>query len=267
MSDAYVHGYSTAEQIRLTRQAGILAPFIHAHAIFAPGSRVLEAGCGVGAQTVELATRNPQVSFVAVDHSADSIELARQRLAACALGNVELRVADINELPCDDGEFDSVFLCFVLEHLRSCERALGEIRRVMQPGARLHAFEGDHGSVLPCPDDLAIDRLVAAVSRNQSLQGTDPYIGRRLCPLLIESGFQNVRVEPCVAYADATRPAWVDEFTQATFIDMMKAQRAAVIGRGLLNELDWRHGIEALERTKRSDGSFSYTFFRATANR
>ena len=76
-----------------------------------------------------------------------------------------------------------------------------------------------------------------------------------------------MRVEPCVAYADATRPAWVDEFTQATFIDMMKAQRAAVIGRGLLNELDWRHGIEALERTKRSDGSFSYTFFRATANR
>ena len=267
MSNAYVHGYSAAEQVRLTRQAHILAEFIHSRAIFPPGSRILEAGCGVGAQTTQLASRNPQASFVAVDRSADSLRIAQQRVAVYALGNVEFQVADINRLPFRDAEFDGAFLCFVLEHLSSREQALGEIRRVLRPGAKIHVFEGDHGSMLAWPDEPAIGRLVAAVSRHQCLQGGDPYIGRRLCPILSESGFQNVRVEPCVGYADATRPEWIDGFTRATFIDMMQSQRETVLERGLMTDLEWRDGIEALGRTTASDGSFCYTFFRATADR
>jgi len=150
---------------------------------------------------------------------------------------------------------------------RVLAQALGEIRRVLRPGARLHAFEGDHGSVLAWPDDPAIDRLVSAVSRHQCLQGGDPYIGRRLAAILSESGFQHVAVEPCLAYADATRPDWIDAFTKATFIDMMKAQREAVLERDLISDLEWRDGIEALGRTTASDGTFCYTFFRATADR
>ena len=267
MSDPYVHGYSAAEQVRLTRQANILAEFIHSQAGFPPASLILEAGCGVGAQTIQLASRNPQARFVAVDRSADSVRIAQQRLAAYALSNVEFQVADINRLAFADGEFDGAFLCFVLEHLSSREQALAEIRRVLRPGSKVQVFEGDHGSVLAWPADPAIGRLVAAVSRHQCLQGGDPYIGRRLCPILRESGFQNVRVEPCVAYADATRPDWIDGFTQATFIDMMKSQRETVLEQGLMTDLEWRDGIEALGRTTASDGSFCYTFFRATADR
>lgn len=267
MADAYVHGYSAAEELRLTRQASILVDFIHASAIFPPGSRVLEAGCGVGAQTLQLALRNPLTKIVSIDRSADSLKTARDRVAGRGLKNVEFHIADIRDLPFDDGAFDAVFLCFVLEHLTSLERALTEVRRVLRAGARVHAFEGDHGSVLPSPDDPAIARLVAAVSRYQRVQGGDPYIGRRLCAVLSDAGFHDVAVEPCVAYADATRPAWIDGFTRATFTDMMKTQREVVLEQGLLSEPEWRAGIDALERTTRADGSFCYTFFRATANR
>ena len=267
MSDAYVHGYSAAEQVRLTRQANILAEFIHSQAVFPAGSRILEAGCGVGAQTIQLARRNPQARVVAVDRAADSVRIAQQRVTAYALPNVEFQIADINRLPFGDGEFAGAFLCFVLEHLACREQALGEIRRVLRPGSKIHVFEGDHGSVLAWPDEPAIGRLVTAVSRHQCLQGGDPYIGRRLCPILSESGFQNVRVEPCVGYADATRPEWIDGFTRATFMDMMQSQRETVLERGLMTDLEWRDGIEALGRTTASDGSFCYTFFRATADR
>lgn len=267
MSDAYVHGYSAAEKVRLTRQANILVDFIHARTTFAPGSRILEAGCGVGAQTIQLAMRNPAARFVAIDRSPDSVKIARERVDACALTNVEFQLADIHELPFDDGEFDGAFLCFVLEHLTSRERALSEIRRVLKPGAKVHAFEGDHGSVLAWPNHPAIGRLVAAVSQYQCMQGGDPFTGRRLYSLLRASGFRNAAVEPCIAYADETRPSWVEGFTRATFIDMMKAQREAVLARDLLNEIEWRDGMEALDRTARGDGSFSYTFFRASADR
>ena len=38
MAGVYVHGYSAEESERLNAQAGILSDFIHAKAIFAPGS-------------------------------------------------------------------------------------------------------------------------------------------------------------------------------------------------------------------------------------
>ena len=50
-------------------------------------------------------------------------------------------------------------------------------------------------------------------------------------------------------------------------MDMMQSQRETVLERGLMTDLEWRDGIEALGRTTASDGSFCYTFFRATADR
>jgi SAM-dependent methyltransferase len=267
MSGAYVHGYSEAEAVRLTCQASILSQFIHAGAHFAPHSLILEAGCGVGAQTIQLAMRNPETRFVSVDHSADSLQMAQQRIDACGLRNVELKLANVTELPFEDGEFDGAFVCFVLEHLTSPAQSLHEIGRVLKRGAKLLAFEGDHGSVLASPDDPAIASLVAAVSRYQRQQGGDAYIGRRLYPLLTAAGFRNVVIKPCVAYADASRPEWIHAFTRGTFINMMTSQQAAVLEAGLLSENEWRQGIAALNRTTAGDGSFCYTFFRATAYR
>ena len=59
----YVHGYSDREAARLADQAGSLAELLHAGTRYAPGSAVLEAGCGVGAQTVILARNSPGARF------------------------------------------------------------------------------------------------------------------------------------------------------------------------------------------------------------
>jgi cyclopropane fatty-acyl-phospholipid synthase-like methyltransferase len=55
----YVHGYSDRENSRLCDQANTLTTLLHHDTIYLPGSRVLEAGCGVGAQTVILARNSP----------------------------------------------------------------------------------------------------------------------------------------------------------------------------------------------------------------
>ncbi|MGH8188097.1 MAG: methyltransferase domain-containing protein, partial [Steroidobacteraceae bacterium] len=174
---------------------------------------------------------------------------------------------DICALPFADGELDGTFVCFLLEHLRSREQALQEIRRVLKAGAAVHVFEGDNGSAHGWPNDPAIGRLVEAVSAQHRLEGGDPCVGRGLYPVLAAAGFSNVAVEPCVAYADDSRPRWTDEFTKATFIEMMKGQREVTLERGLLSPREWLEGIAALERTTAADGSFCYTFFRATAQR
>ena len=69
----YVHGYGTRESERLQDQADSLVDLLHHDTEYPAGSIVLEAGCGVGAQTITLARRSPDARFVSVDRSLDSL--------------------------------------------------------------------------------------------------------------------------------------------------------------------------------------------------
>jgi methylase of polypeptide subunit release factors len=59
----YVHGYSDRESERLYDQANAVRDLLHHDTVFPPASKVLEAGCGVGAQTVILAKNSPDAEI------------------------------------------------------------------------------------------------------------------------------------------------------------------------------------------------------------
>jgi ubiquinone/menaquinone biosynthesis C-methylase UbiE len=155
MSGTYVHGYDPRENERLEDQAGTLVDLLHSDTSYPGGSRVLEAGCRVGAQTVTLARRSPDARFTSVDVSASSIAEARRRAERAGLTNVELRQADIFALPFERGSFDHVFVCFVLEHLSRPVEALAILHAMLKPGGTITVIEGDHGSAYFHPDSPA----------------------------------------------------------------------------------------------------------------
>src|SRR3990170_9033640 len=99
MSSAYVHGYHPRESERLQDQAGTLVDLLHSDTLYAAGSIILEAGCGVGAQTVTLARNSPGARITSIDVSADSLREAKARADAAGLANVQFRQADIFALP------------------------------------------------------------------------------------------------------------------------------------------------------------------------
>ena len=138
----YVHGYDPRENERLQDQAGTLVDLLHADTAYPAGSRVLEAGCGVGAQTVTLALRSPQARFTSVDISADSVAAAERRTERAGATNVEFRQGDIFALPFDPESFDHVFVCFVLEHLARPVEALTALGRLVCPGGTDHGHRG-----------------------------------------------------------------------------------------------------------------------------
>ena len=113
MSETYVHGYRAREHERLQDQAGTLVDLLHSGTAYPRGSTVLEAGCGVGAQTVTLAGRSPEARFTSVDISAESIAEARRRADRAGLTNVEFERGDIFDLPFEAESFDHLFVCFV----------------------------------------------------------------------------------------------------------------------------------------------------------
>ena len=73
MGKAYVHGYDSRENRRLQDQANALVELLHSDTSYPDGSRILEVGCGVGAQTLTLAHKSPDASFLSIDISEKSI--------------------------------------------------------------------------------------------------------------------------------------------------------------------------------------------------
>lgn len=94
MNNNYVHGYTERESVRLEDQANCLSELIHHDSIFPEGSVILEAGCGVGAQTKIVSQKNPTSKFVSVDISGDSIHKARSLIRSLKINNVEFHKAD-----------------------------------------------------------------------------------------------------------------------------------------------------------------------------
>ena len=259
----YVHGYEARESERLEDQARILEALLHEGTVYPPGSRVLEAGCGTGAQTVALARRSPQAQFTAVDLDAVSLARAHERLQAARIASVQLQRADLRAMPFPAASFDHVFICFVLEHLREPVATLRALGCLLRPGGTLTIIEGDHGSVLIHPESAAVHDAVDGLVELQGRAGGDACIGRRLQPLLVEAGMREVRVQPRVAYADGSRPDWAEAFTRRTFAAMVEGVREPLLAAGLATPERFDEALRALERAAGPDGSFCYTFFKA----
>jgi len=262
-TDDYVHGYSSRENRRLIDQATTLTELLHHDTIFPAGATVLEAGCGVGAQTVALAGNNPQARITSIDISTASLEAAQAHVAAAGQGNVTFRQADIFDLPFAPASFDHVFVCFVLEHLADPLAALTRLMRVTRPGGSITVIEGDHGSAYFHPDSADARAAIRCLVDLQAEMGGDSLIGRRLYPLLVGAGLQSVSVSPRMVYADASKPQLVEGFTRNTFTAMVEGVREQAIERGLIEAARWDKGIRDLYRTAEHDGVFCYTFFKA----
>ncbi|OLF18804.1 methyltransferase domain-containing protein [Actinophytocola xanthii] len=254
---AYVHGYSATEARRLGDQADTLAELLHHDTGYPAGSRVLEVGCGVGAQTVHLVAGSPAAAITAVDVSAASLAAARDRVG----DRVRWCRADLFALPFQDGEFEHLFVCFVLEHLPDPVAALHALRRVLRPGGTVTVIEGDHGSAFYHPASPHAQHTIDCLVR---LQPGDALIGRRLHPLLTAAGFRDVAVTPRTVHADDAHPHLVAGFTHNTFVAMVEAVRDRALTAGLTTEARWREGIADLRRTGDPGGTFTYTFFKAT---
>ncbi len=103
-----------------------------------PGDRVLEAGCGMGRHTLELARRG--LSVDALDLSANMLS----QLAEIDGGHygITLHQGDVLNVPPElEGRFKAVLGFFILHHLPDVEAGLRSLAKLVQPGGRLAFIE------------------------------------------------------------------------------------------------------------------------------
>ncbi len=109
----------------------------------APGSQVVDLGCGTGTFTVEMARQVGDEGRVhAVDLQAPMVQRTRNRLERAALlSRVQLHHATAYRLPLEDESVDLVIAIATLVEIPDPAMVLAEIHRVLRPGGRLAISE------------------------------------------------------------------------------------------------------------------------------
>jgi SAM-dependent methyltransferase len=158
-----------------------------------PGMRVVDIGCGPGVTTNVLHEMvQPGGYAVGVDASSE-----RLRVAQAGFPDIAFRRQDVR-LPMNGlGEFDFVWVRFVLEFFRSqAFDIVRNLRDLLAPGGILLLIDLDYNSLThyELPSDLAA-ALASAVRHLEEHCNWDPYMGRRLYSYLYDLGLSDIRVD------------------------------------------------------------------------
>lgn len=124
--------FDAAEALRYEYHYHLQPQFDRIAAEF-PGGKLLEVGCSMGNDTIQLARRGMQVA--GVDLTEAGIDLIRKRFALYGMDG-EFRVADAETLPFAHATFDVVYSFGVLHHTPDTAGAIEEVRRVLKPGGK-----------------------------------------------------------------------------------------------------------------------------------
>lgn len=120
------------------------------------GLRWLDVGCGTGALLGTIVGAAEPRRVAGVDPSPGFIAAARARIG----DGPDLRIADAQSLPFEDGAFDLAVSGLALNFVPDPEEALREMRRVTAPGGTVAAYVWDYADgmqMLRAFWDAAID--------------------------------------------------------------------------------------------------------------
>ncbi len=194
-TDEYVFYGGAPGRHRLRILAGVMRPsttaFLDRLGI-AAGWHVLDAGCGGGDVTIELARRVPDGQVVGMDVDAEQLRLAADDVRAAGLDNIDLRAVDLTEDAPTPASFDLVYVRFVLTHLASPVPVLAALVAACRPGGVVAIEDIDIDASLCDPPSAAFDTFVDWYGRAHRGRGGDPTIGRRLVSMLVEEGVEDV---------------------------------------------------------------------------
>lgn len=218
-----------------------------AEAGIGPGMRVLDAGCGAGDVSFELARLvGKDGTVLGLDRNEHALQAARTTARELGLAQLEFAFADLAALPPQIGPFDAVVGRRVLMYLPDPHAAVAALAGALRPGGTMAFHEHD---LSPLPNLVAMPVHEVAmrwVKETVLREGAAPDMGFRLCDVLAAAGLTvgGVRVE-----ANVDTPA--QPYPLAELVGLMKPRILAqeVVGEVEM-ELDTLADRLEAERTR-----------------
>jgi hypothetical protein len=142
------------------------------------------------------------------------------------------------------------------------------MKDLLKQDGTLTIIEGDHGSGFWTPDSVASQKAWSGLIIAQQELGHDPNIGRRLYPLLAETGWLVDDVSPRAVYADQSRPTLLDGVVNQIIVPMVYSSEAQVLANGIVDRDTWKQGLSDLRGVASNEkGTFFYTWFKGLARK
>lgn len=213
-TSGYVHGFTAEEQERLYRQARFVEHRVHDRLPFRRSKRMIEVGCGVGAQTEILLRHYPELHVTGIDRSESNLNQARRHMERqpWAEGRYEFVEGDAANLQFEADRFDSAFLCWILEHVADPMQVLSETRRVLRPGSPVVVTEVQNATFFIDPYSPHTLTYWMAFNDYQLELGGDPFVGAKLGNLLQTVGYRDIETEVKTIHLDNRWPGERAEF-------------------------------------------------------
>lgn len=266
----YLHGYTETEQQRLVTQARFLENKIFESLDLSDVRRLLEVGCGTGAECELLLRRFPKLTVTAVDNSQPQLSRAQDHLRQFPEleGRYELIHADASNLAGLRQEpFDAAFFCWVLEHVSNPVAILAEVRKVLAPQGRIFLTEVFNHTLCVEPPVRSLDHYWACYNQLQRILGGDPDVGLKLGRHLHDAGFRSIQVWPKFFLFDARDPGGRDRM-MAYWLELILSARDQLLEQNLLTTDEVKQLVQDWNSAQqRPDTIFFYHFMQALAVR
>jgi ubiquinone/menaquinone biosynthesis C-methylase UbiE len=218
----YVLGTHDEEIARLGLQhrvwrARVLDAWMHAG--FTAGQTLLDAGCGPGYATVDLAEiAGPAGSVVAVDRSSRFLGSLAARASQHGLANIRAFEADLDDDALPDVAADGAWIRWVFAFVKRPHDVLRKVLARLKPGGTIVIHEYvDYRTWRFAPRSEIFERFVVEVMKSWRAEGGEPDIGMDLPHWLLEEGMQIRRMQ---TYMDVVAPSsfrwqWPKAFTHS----------------------------------------------------
>lgn len=242
---------------RLGSQYQLFAPVTHQlwdKAGLGSGAQVLDAGCGPGFGTVELAERVGSTGKVtAFDRTTEYLSYLRHQLAERKVTNVEIVEGLLSaEIPLADAQFDFIFTKFVHIFIPELLPVIREYHRLLKPTGRLLICE-PIGLWQVSPPSATVQEFLDRGFQHFKKNDVDIEVGRQLPSKLNAAGFQIDETIPEVriGYPNSREWQWMTDFYQRAI--------PVLIAEGAMTEGDIKRYRQELDRLAQDRGSFMTT--------
>jgi SAM-dependent methyltransferase len=161
-----------------------------------PGGRVADIGCGTGSTARWFARKvGPEGEVIAVDASAEQLEVAQGGNEGGSHGNIRFVNANAYSTGLPRGHFDIVHCRALLCHLARPLDALREMAALARPGGLVICFDFDFSGLFSFPTTNCYERVRDLILTLDRVRGIDNLLGLKLPRLLQQVGL----IDPDVA--------------------------------------------------------------------
>lgn len=263
----YIHGFSEIEQERLLFQNQVLSPLIYENIDLNPYTRILEIGCGVGAQMIEMLIRFPHIHITGIDISEEQMSKARMNLQYSKIdpSRYELFCLDITQTQTLSKEFEAVIMVWVLEHVSNSIEILAAAKDHLIPNGQLFLTEvyNDSLGFFPPQDDILSHWN--KMNAFQKSIGGNGNIGIELGSILKKLNFRNIEIKPYPILYDTTKLELRTEFFEY-WISLMESGSKTMIDLNKIQSSEWEKVKNQLIQVSRNEEAvFFYNFIQAFA--